>query len=544
MSAITPDSYIKLVRFDVTKEHQITFSDGVAQIDYFKNQLNGVVLEASSYQRKDYKVRFEACVDEIEKYNYMIVQNTSYNYKYFFYYITDMQYINDNVTEISIKLDVFQTYQFDFHYLKSFVEREHASSDNVGENTIPEGLEKGEFILNNKESIEDFERIVYVVQVKKTIEDGNVASSTNLGGIQGKGAYYVCRYYKNVVELIERYLHEESGTTIEDVETIYMIPYNFTNLQVASDLIDSQAGWYIQLGVIFGTMNHPNSIEKTINKPTTIDGYTPTNKKLLTKEFNYLIVSNQNGATEDLSYEDFKTSNCKFLIAGNPVIGGSGILVPLRYGHHYSSGDIGYFDDIYSLPSGKYPVTDFYYDSYRFWLQTNALNITTGAIESGIESIAGGLQIGAGALTGSAEGVTSGIGRYTSIYGYAYNLSKELYMKKRIPPASVSASANGNVLTALSENGFVFYHMSIKREYAEIIDNFFSKFGYKTLKNKIPNIMGRSNWNYVKTIEACVDSETIPKKYLDEYKNMLNNGITFWHNPSTFMDYSQTNSIV
>ena len=55
MSVITPESYIKLVRFDVTKENQITFSDGVAQIDYFRNTLQGVELEASSYQRKDYK---------------------------------------------------------------------------------------------------------------------------------------------------------------------------------------------------------------------------------------------------------------------------------------------------------------------------------------------------------------------------------------------------------------------------------------------------------------------------------------------------------
>ena len=73
MSAITPDSYIKLVRFDVTKENQITFPDGVAQVNYFRDELEGVVLEASSYQRKDYKVRFPAGIDSIEKYNYMIL---------------------------------------------------------------------------------------------------------------------------------------------------------------------------------------------------------------------------------------------------------------------------------------------------------------------------------------------------------------------------------------------------------------------------------------------------------------------------------------
>lgn len=294
MSAITPDSYIKLVRFDVTPEHQITFSDGVSQIDYLKNQLEGIVLEASSYQRKDFKVRFPVLIDTIEKYNYMIVQNLPYNYKYFFYYITDMEYVNDEMTDVYIKLDVFQTYQFEFQYNKSYIEREHVNSDNVGENTIPEGIEKGEFILNKKESVSDFERIVYVVQVKKTFEDGNIASSTNLGGIQGKGAYYVCRFYKNVIEVLNHYLNEDEGTTIDDVETIYMIPYNYTNFNINPSLIDDSDGWIIQIGVIYGMMNNPNTITKAINKPTTIDGYNPINKKLLTKEFNYLVVSNQN----------------------------------------------------------------------------------------------------------------------------------------------------------------------------------------------------------------------------------------------------------
>lgn len=177
--------------------------------------------------------------------------------------------------------------------------------------------------------------------------------------------------------------------------------------------------------------------------------------------------------------------------------GGSGEIIPLKYGHRFTSGDIAYYDDIYSLPAGKFPVTDFYYDSFRFWLQTNSYNITTGAIESGIESIAGVGQLGVGAFTGNAEGMISGATRSLGIYSYAWNLQKELYLKKRIPPASVSQSANGNILTASKENGFAFYQMSIKREYAVIIDNFFSRFGYKVLANKVPNILRK------KKLELC-----------------------------------------
>jgi hypothetical protein len=544
MSVITPDSYIKLVRFDVTKEHQITFSDGVAQVNFFRDQIPGLVLQASSYQRQNYKIRFPAVIDEIEKYNYLVVQNLPYNYKYYFYYITDMEYINDEMTEITIKLDVFQTYMFDFHYLKSFIEREHTNNDYVGSNTIPEGIEKGEYIINKTEVIEDLDRIIYVVQAGKDLE-GSVWLSTNLGGVRGKGCFYGCRTYNDVADFITYYANDplKYNLTVEDIETIYMIPYSFTNFNV----VDVDDSWIVQIGKIFGVMLSPNQFEYTISKPSSIDGYIPRNKKLLTKEFNYLVLSNYCSATEDLYYENFRNyydpDVCEFRISGMPVIGGSGEIRPLDYGLG-NRGDEGDSYELYSLPAGKYPIIDQYFDSYKIWLSNNMFNITTGALESGIESIAGAIQLGVGAYGGSGEGISSGIGRSMSVLGYAYNLAKEMHNKKRIPPATISHSANGDIRIGLGRTGFSFSQMSIKREYAEIIDQFFDKFGYKVLKTKVPNITGRRSWNYVKTIEANIDSTTVPEKYINEFKEMLNSGITFWHNPATFMDYSQNNSII
>ena len=70
LSAITPDSYVKLVRFDVTKEHQMTFASLTAQTDFFTN-LQGLELQASTYQRKEGKVRFPVIIDDIENYNFI-----------------------------------------------------------------------------------------------------------------------------------------------------------------------------------------------------------------------------------------------------------------------------------------------------------------------------------------------------------------------------------------------------------------------------------------------------------------------------------------
>lgn len=131
-----------------------------------------------------------------------------------------------------------------------------------------------------------------------------------------------------------------------------------------------------------------------------------------------------------------------------------------------------------------------------------------------------------------------------SIYGYALNLEKEIRMKKRIPPVTISHANSGDVLTGMQRLGYIFNQMCVKQEYAKIIDNFFSHFGYKVMETKIPNITGRQNWNYVKTIEAVVDSNVVPEKYLNEYKAMLNSGITFWHDYANFLDYTKTNNIV
>lgn len=57
MSTLTRDSYVKLVRLDLTPSNQLTFSDINAQTTFFQG-LTGLVLEDFSYQRKDKVIRY------------------------------------------------------------------------------------------------------------------------------------------------------------------------------------------------------------------------------------------------------------------------------------------------------------------------------------------------------------------------------------------------------------------------------------------------------------------------------------------------------
>lgn len=133
-------------------------------------------------------------------------------------------------------------------------------------------------------------------------------------------------------------------------------------------------------------------------------------------------------------------------------------------------------------------------------------------------------------------GVASGV------LGIANTLG-EIYKESLIPNQSNGNINCGDVITASGNNDFHFQSMTIKEEYARIIDNYFSMFGYKVNETKIPNLTGRRNWNYVKTIDINIEA-TIPQADLEEIKNEFNSGITIWHNTSTFLDYSQNNDII
>lgn len=152
MSAITPQTNLKLLSLDIEidNKNQLTFATKQDQESFFLNHA-GLSFDDFTYQRKDSIIRIPAHIDSLLMYNYVMYQNENYTNKYFYAFIEKMTYINDSMTEVKIKTDVFQTWQFDFQFKKSFVEREIVHDDTIGKHTIPEDLETGEYISNAHE---------------------------------------------------------------------------------------------------------------------------------------------------------------------------------------------------------------------------------------------------------------------------------------------------------------------------------------------------------------------------------------------------------
>ena len=123
--AIQPDTNLYLLKcpLELSNKHQLTFSNKNQQFEYFSN-LENLEINRISYQRKDSVIRYPAHIDSLLQYNYCMYQNNNYSNKWFYAFIVNMEYVNDSMTNIYIKTDVFQTWQFDLIYKQSFIERE------------------------------------------------------------------------------------------------------------------------------------------------------------------------------------------------------------------------------------------------------------------------------------------------------------------------------------------------------------------------------------------------------------------------------------
>lgn len=531
MSAITPSTNLRLLKNpnNLSDQNQLTFASATAQYNYF-NGLTKLSVDDFTYQRKDYAIRFNACIDDILDYNYVMYQNDAYSNKWFYAYIVNMNYINDKVTEIIIKTDVWQTFQFQLTFKRCFVEREHVNDDTVGAHTIPENLEMGDYISCKLQPTASttIETCFVVAATEKPTGLGGYSTFNQLLPL---GLYYYgLTTLQGVQDLIDIYDTAGQG---EAVNSVFVIPKAFFTSWTTLTGVD---------GSISNAIRFDYTANYTVTKVNYLgNDYTPVNKKLLTYPYSYLQVSNHSGQVVNYKWENFNllnvgTTGINFTLKGTITPGGSFKLFPVNYNNILNNND-----DTINL--GKYPIGAFNNDVYTNWLTQNGVNICGIKLNAEQAGYAvGGIQAGVGAIE-LAFGNMYGAGQMATGLGTILGTMQETYHHSMIPDTVEGNLNSGDVNFTFGLNNFEFKRMSIKNEYAQIIDRFFSMYGYKINNVKVPNVTGRSNWNYVKTIGANIEG-LIPEYYLNEIKGLFDAGITFWHTTQYFLDYSRSNNIV
>lgn len=538
MSAITK-LYLCSVPLEKDYTHTLYFANATAQYNYFYGQRK-LSAENFSYQRKDNIIRFPADLDEIlaAGCNYVMYQNTAYSSKWFYAFITDMQYINDERTDIKIETDCIQTWLFDYTLMPSFVEREHSIKDDVLEEQVDEGLEVGEYVCNGhiKSGFagDDLSIVIGVTQ------DPN---SNNVHGVLYNNIYSGIRYYQfpaSDYSAVNSFLAQYDGDPSADaIVCMFMAPRRLTGEQTDHSIVTGNTPTRMYINGESGEASDTNEILDLKND--LIEGMTPRNKKLLTYPYSYLLVSNNNGASAIFKYEQFYTRSVtgvktqikpRFLIEGSLSPGCSIRLIPLYY-HGISR-----YDEA-GLNMGKFPVLNWTSDVYTNWLTQNSVNIALD-VASGVGQIIAGA-----ALTGVTGGVGGAIGGGGIVSGFSQiaGTLAEVNKMSMAPPQSSGNTNCGDAVTASGKNDFHFYKMTITREYMEILDDYFDMYGYKTNLVKVPYKAHRENWWFTKTIDVNIKG-AIPQGDMQVIKDCYNRGITFWRTPANIKNYSLSNSIV
>ncbi len=509
---IEPNTAIRIMKgcpLDNSYTDTIFFTSETAQRTYF-NSLVGRTFPRQSYQRVERGVaRLEVVADAIYDYNYMMFQNTAYGNKWFYAFITAVEWVNNVTSEIHFEIDVMQTWLFDVSLGASIVEREHVSVDTVGAHIQPEPVDIGPIQCNQVISTGWFDDLYIVLAVTTTSENHGL-----VGGMYGAVNYTYRPLTGEGSAQIQNVINQLVEDNKEDsILCVFVMPAHF---------IPSSGGG----GGDVPWSSAPATDTISIARPTTCGNYTPRNKKLLTAPYTFLCADALNEA-QNYRYEWSRdTNNITFTAVGaispDPVI----TFYPVNYNGAWTNNvqTVGK-NPTESVSVRGFPQCAIAIDAYRAWL-------AQGAVSDGLNIMQSFTTAGAGIVSGNpAYAVHGAIGVMQGINNAVVSATKG---------ARPRGVQGGDADVVSGQKGIYFKRMSVTEEYAEIIDDFFDRYGYACNELKIPNRNARERWTYCKTRE-CNITGGAPASDLDKMKEIYNNGITWWVNGSEVGHYELSN---
>jgi len=583
MSFIQPSGEVRLIvgyRGDKGYNHTVRFESISQQTDYFTNlSPNDAIHRLTNQKYVNYtknSIRVQCEASALYNCNYMMFRNARVlNNKWFYAFIDSIDYVNNNMCEVTYTIDVIQSWWRHFNVEECFVEREHTLTDELFEHLIDEDLEIGEYIncwqtrINIADELQGpdqhlFEYDYWIVATEKFTSDTAPVFEKCWSVYDGIPAPY-------------DYIKCASLSDLENKLTIY---------KAASKL---DAILCVTISKNYGDDLNEHHQDYLISIPKTpFDGYQIKNNKLYTSPYFKIVVGNNLGSNVELNPELFDRNKTEQnIIDGNfetevdsiPVIVGFTEVINTRVqssvAPKYYKGD--YFDDPYnrmfSVLLDKYPTIPWSSEALGSWLIANQnqvsqsiLNSNTAANAKFAYNLSGTILRGAISL-GSDRTLTNALGVGLSISSVIKqrdldlldieNRHKQNIAKQRdlsaIPP---QASANSNadpILYSLGNKGlgFTITVCCPELEYLKVIDNYLSMYGYKVNTVKKPNVFldgevsRRPCWNYLKTSGANVVNRNplgLPALDASMIATILDKGITFWEKDATIGNYSADNS--
>lgn len=516
---IAPNSDIWLcsgIPFDMGYENTKYYLSSVEQFSNISSKAL-IHLTDLSYIQNGNEIRLEVSPSTLYKCNYLIFKNTSFENHYFYAFITGYKYINNACYAITFQLDVLQTWMFDYSLRECFIDREHARDDSIGANIEDEGLETGEFLSYHKITLP-------------------IHSS-------GGWTKSIC-----IAATFDSNFNDAVGT-VTTLSGLYsgLIIHEFKTPAAANTFLTSanEKGKIDGIVAVFMAEGWGNSGDSFISRASAtkspFEGYVPKNNKLYCYPYNYLAITNNNGQVSSYRWE------YAMPISGQPA--------QTLYFHMYTPKVLS--TDTYLLPEnykglndentlemmmlGGYPQCSWNNDTYKSWLAQNANYLRQTNIDAASKVVIGIGEMSAGAYSGDTQTTRSGVNTLTGAISEIMHLRAKKADMDILAPAAHVASGGKEALFEYGHCKFEAYFMCIPKFYAERIDMFFTKYGYKANITRTPLRYTRSRFNYIKTVD-CQIVARCPADDARMIENIFNNGVRFWHTTLDTIGYYQGNN--
>ena len=537
MSWIQPDSTVRLfsgIPLDHSYENCIYFSSRTACTTYFSNLNPKYELDNLSYIRhSNNKIKVSVAADNILDCNYLCFQNTAFGNKWFYAFILDVEYTNNNSSIITYEIDVINTYLWDCAIGTSYIIRQHSVIDTIGSNIVDEPFTFNGYKVNKTHASHFIESIFYICGILDA--DDTYAKCIDHNFIRGK-------VYVGFIDDMHRLVaqHQTEIAFVAPIDT-HMVNVDLTLSPVE---LTSESPW---------ADDKHNSLVLVGSQPTTndtLDGYTPKNNKLYTAPFNMLRAISTQGDSTDFRYEFFGNGNLapSFYITSNFVPPLQYVCRPYNYtptNEAFNNYDKAIYLD--NTPSGLWSI-----EQYRAWQESNgrsnAIQKGIGAGSGALAGLAAGVKIGSavGSLAGPygtvIGGVVGGIGGAVG-GGIAGSMPATLEEIKAqdAPDTMRMTNTSSSALYANGESGFAIQNICLNANELEIVDNFLTRYGYAQNRLAVPNLHARPKWTYIKC-NLTFRNAPIPTNANEVIRKIFDNGTTFWTSADYIGHYELDNS--
>lgn len=536
----SPDSNLRLlnVRFDSELRSTLWFPDRDTQTSWFLSQSDNVIFNDITYVKKDNAIVLGCREEDVWRFNYVMYQNSNFSSKWFYAFIVKREWASDYSVKFYLQTDPIQTWMFDWSLMTSFIERQHSTTDNVGDNIVPEPVGSSQTIYQFAGSVDCDPTWISVFATSSP--SGEPMEGVALGGMYSGSA----NVYNDTV-----------------------LPNHFLSTYVENGLATaiSRIQQHTDFGDEHGKIGHELTYQVY---PSDLAGYVPRNKKLLSGAFVNGYVT---GFGQEIKFTpDFCSDGIVDLKFVQDITSGTVYCYVANYGKRGSTGSTNVLGFMFNYPESTWAYNQ-YKNDYNLHNTSNAIfrersnaQRTVNNLSAGIGAIGSAAAIGGNvadimnpvnylsdgiaddisSLTGNASNLVNNVASLYYNFSGIDEISQQLsYIYESYNAPSVGGVAVSNPFIAAGQTEVQYGWIVPDARFAERYDQFLDVYGYAQNAYSIPNLHARKSWTYVKVTELMLDGNC-PDEDEVRIKAAFRNGIFFWVYDREYGNFNQDNGVL